>query len=127
MNIKLCFQQNFAKVDEDDHLLDEIELYITMNSSQKLAESDIENVNIISQVEHQIQNQEIKDSGWIFKKIISMEITFCNTNEMIGSIPFLFRSSAILIFENDDKDCFLWSIIASSHPCENIISNSVSN
>ena len=48
-----------------------------------------------------------------------METTFCKTKEMIGSIyvKIPLRSSAILIFENDDKNSFLWSVIASAHPC----------
>ena len=29
------------------------------------------------------------------------------------------RSSAILSIENNDKNCFIWSILASLHPCEN--------
>ena len=36
-------------------------------------------------------------------------------------------SSAILIIENDDKDCFLWSIIAYLHPCNNNHPNRASN
>ena len=34
------------------------------------------NIDVKSQVEHQIQNQEAKDSGWIFDKINSMRIRF---------------------------------------------------
>ena len=29
------------------------------------------------------------------------------------------RSSAILIIKNDDKYCFIWSILAKPHPCQN--------
>ena len=29
------------------------------------------------------------------------------------------RSNAILNFENNDKYCFIWSILASLHPCNN--------
>ena len=29
------------------------------------------------------------------------------------------RSSAILNIKNDDKYCFMWSILAKLHPCEN--------
>ena len=32
-----------------------------------------------------------------------------------GKIPL--RSSAILIFENDDKYCFLWLMLAKLHTC----------
>ena len=37
------------------------------------------------------------------------------------------RSSANMNFENDDKYCFLWSIIAYLHTCNNIHPNRVSN
>ena len=37
------------------------------------------------------------------------------------------RSSAILITVNDDKYCFIWSILASLHPCNNSHPNRVSN
>ena len=37
------------------------------------------------------------------------------------------RSNAILNIENNDKYCFLWSILASLHPFKNIHPNRVSN
>ena len=37
------------------------------------------------------------------------------------------RSNAILNVENNDKYCFLWSILASLHPCNNNHPNRVSN
>ena len=37
------------------------------------------------------------------------------------------RSSAIIHIENDDKYCFLWSILANLHPCKNNHPNRVSN
>ena len=37
------------------------------------------------------------------------------------------RSNAILNIENNDKKCFIWSILASHHPCNDIHPNRVSN
>ena len=37
------------------------------------------------------------------------------------------RSSAILNVENNDKYCFLWSILTSLYPCKNDHTNRVSN
>ena len=37
------------------------------------------------------------------------------------------RSNAILNFENKDKYCVFWSILASLHPCKNNHPNRVSN
>ena len=71
----------------------------------------------------------MKDSGWRFDKINSMTISFYKTNEMNGSnyIKIPLRSNAILNVENNDKYCFLWSILASLHPCINNHPNRVSN
>ena len=58
-----------------------------------------------------------------------MKILFYKTGELNGfsyvKIPF--RSSAILNIYNNDKYCFIWSILASLHPCENDHPNEVSN
>ena len=37
------------------------------------------------------------------------------------------RSSALVNNKNDDKYCFIWSVLASLHPCENGNPNRVSN
>ena len=47
-----------------------------MNVNQNLTESDENNIDVQSQVEHQSQLHETKDSGWIFDKINSMRIRF---------------------------------------------------
>ena len=62
-------------------------------------------------------NQEMKDSGWRFDKVISMTIYFYKTQELNGSnyVKLPLRSNAILNIQNDDKYCFIWSILA--HLC----------
>ena len=100
-----------------------------MNNKNKLTESDIDNIDIKSQLEHQIQIQETKESGWIFDKIISMKIRFYKTGELnassYGKNPL--RANALIIIKNNDKICFLWSILASLHPCDNDHHNRVSS
>ena len=58
-----------------------------------------------------------------------MTVYFYKTGEMNGwtyvKIPL--RSSAILNCENNDKYCFLWSILAYLHPCDNNNPNRVSS
>ena len=83
----------------------------------------------MSPLEHQKQQQEMKDSGWRFDKINSITVYFYKTNEMSGSnyVKISLRSNAILNIENNDKNCFLWSILASIHPCNNNHPNRVSN
>ena len=58
-----------------------------------------------------------------------MTISFYNTGIMDGSnyVKIPLRSSAILNIKNIDKYCFLWSILAKLHPCENSHSDGVSN
>ena len=71
----------------------------------------------------------MKDSGWRIDKINSMTVYFYKTNEMNGSnyVKIPLRSNAILNIENNDKYCFLWSILASLHPCIKNHPNRVSN
>ena len=58
-----------------------------------------------------------------------MKISFYKTGDLNGSsyVKIPLRSSAILIFQNNDNYCFVWSILASLHPCENDYPNGVSN
>ena len=123
------FSARFDKQGENDQLLDETELFINLNMNYNITQSDIDNIDLKSPLEHQIQKQEMKDSGWRFDKINSMTIYFYETTEMNGlnyvKIPL--RTNAILNIENNDKYCFLWSILAWLHPCNNNHPNRVSN
>ena len=112
------FSARFYKTNEEYQRKNEIELYINLNINHNLTESDINNIDVISQLEHQIQIQETKESGWIFDKINSMKISFYKTEELYGfsyvKVPL--RSSAILKIQNNDKNRFIWSFSASLHP-----------
>ena len=70
------FSARFDKQDENGQLLDEIELFINLNMNYNITQSDIDNIDIKSPFEHQIQKQEMKDSGWRFDKLYSMTIYF---------------------------------------------------
>ena len=78
-------------------------------------------IEVRSQLEHQIQIQETRESGWLFDKINSMKISFYKTGKLNGStyLKNFFRSNAILNIETNDKYCFLWSTVAYLYPCEN--------
>ena len=118
---QVVFSARFDKQVEDDQLLDETELFINLNNNHSLTQTDIDNIDVVSSLEHQIQQQEMKDSGWRFDKINSMTIYFYETTEMNGSnyIKIPLRSNAKLNVEKNDKYCFLWSILAWLHPCNN--------
>ena len=126
---KVVFPARFDKQDEDCQLLDETELFINLNINHNFTQIDLDNINITFPLERQIQQQEMKDSEWIFDMFNSMTISFYKTNEMNGSnyIKIPLRSNAILNFENNDKYCSLWSILASLHPLNNNHPNRVSN
>ena len=109
------FSASLYKINEEDQRYNEIELYMNLKINHNLSESDIDNIDVRSQLEHQIQIQETKESGWIFDKINSMKISFYKTVELNGTsyVKFPLRSNAILKVQNNDKYCFVWSILAS--------------
>ena len=103
-------------------------MFINLNINHNLTETEFDNIDEKSSIENQIQQQEMKDSGWQFDKINSMTIYFYQTGIMNGSnyVNTPLRLSAILNTENDDKKCFLWSILAYLRPCNNNHPNRVS-
>ena len=115
------FSARFDKQNEDNQVLDETELFNNLNINHNLTQTDIAIIDVVSPLEHQIQQQEMKDSGWRFDKINSITVYFYKTTELNGSnyVKIPLRSNAILNNENNDKFCFLWSILAYLHPCSN--------
>ena len=71
----------------------------------------------------------MKDSEWRFDKINSMTVYFYKTSYLNGSnyVKNPSRSNAVLNIENNDKYCFLWSILPYLHPCINNHPHRVSN
>ena len=117
ININLNITQflaSFYKTDDEDQRNNEIELFRNLNINHNFTESDIDIIDVRSQLEHQFQIQETKESGWLFDKINSMKISFYKTGELNGSsyVKIPLRSSAILNIQDNDKYCFLWSILA---------------
>ena len=70
------FSARFDKQDENNRVLDETELFINLNINHNLTQSDRDNIDIKSPLDDQIQQQQMKDSGWRFDKINSMTIYF---------------------------------------------------
>ena len=113
------FSAGFDKEDEDNQVLDETDLFNNLNINHILTKSDLDKIAIKFPLEHQIQQKEIKDSGRRFDKLEPMTIYFYRTGGMDGSnyVKIPLRANALLNIENNDKYCFLWSILASLHPC----------
>ena len=100
-NYQTVFSAIFDKQDEDGQILDETEMFFNLNINHNLTETDINITNVVSPLEYQKQQQEMKDSGWRLDKIISMTVYFYKTNELKGSNYFKIhlRSNAILSIE----------------------------
>ena len=86
-------------------------------------------IDVKSQLEHLIQVQETKNSGWVFDKINSMRIKFYKIGDLNSSsfVKIPLTASALINIKNKDKYCFLRSISAYLHPCENDHLKRVSN
>ena len=99
------FSARFDKQDENNQLLDETELFIVLNINHNLTETDINNIDVKSPLEHQIQQQEMKESAWRFDRISSMPVYFYKTGELNESIyvKIPLRSNAILNTETRYK------------------------
>ena len=74
IKFQVVFSAEFDKEDEFGFISDKTELFISLKINQILTLEDIEQTNICSQLESQITNQELKDSGWRFNKLVSMTI-----------------------------------------------------
>ena len=63
----------------------------------------------------------MKESGWNFQRINTMSISFYKSGELNRSsyVKIPLRSNALVNIKNDDKYCFIWSIVAGLHPCNN--------
>ena len=104
-NCHILFSASFFKINEEDQRSDEIELFFNLNINHNLTDSDVKNIDVESQLEHQIQIQETKESECIFDKSNSMKTRLCKTGELTGSnyVKIPLRSSAILNKENNDE------------------------
>ena len=118
---QLSFMLLFNKFEEDGDIRKEAEMVVNLSMVNNLTQSEIDNANIQWEVEARKQNLEMRESGWHFQRVNSMTISFYNTGNMDGSsyVKVPLKSSAILKIKNNDKYCFLWSILAYLHPCEN--------
>ena len=117
---QLSFMLLFYKFEEDGDIRKEAEMTVTLNMTNNLTQSEIDNVDIQWDLEARKQNLEMRESGWNFQRVNSMTISFYNTGNMDGSsyIKIPLRSSAIVNIKNDDKYCFIWSILVKLHPCD---------
>ena len=129
MIFQTVFSARFDKQNEYNQVIYETELIFNLNISHNLTESDRDKTDIKSPLEHQIQQQEVKNFGWRLDKINRMAVYFYKTVELNGSnyVKIPLRSNDNSIIENIEKYCFIWSVLASLHPCNNNHPYRVSN
>ena len=82
----ILFSATFIKITEEDQRKDKTELYFNLNFKHNLTETEIKNIDVKSQLEHQNQIQEKKENVWIFDKIISMKIRFIKQEKQIDQL-----------------------------------------
>ena len=70
------FSARFDEQDEHNQVLDATELNINLNNKHNLTHTDIDNIDGKSPLDHQIQQREMKDSGWRFDKKNSYDYIF---------------------------------------------------
>ena len=73
---QLTFLLLFNKNGEDDEIITEIELPITLSFTQNLTQSEIENIIIQWTLKNRIQSVEMKKSGWKFQRTNTMGTSF---------------------------------------------------
>ena len=78
------FSARFDKQDEDNQILDETEIFINLNMNHKLTQTDIDNIDVKPPLEIQIQQQQMKHSGWRFDEINLITIYFYKTVQLNG-------------------------------------------
>ena len=73
---QITFLVIFNKYGEDNDILSETELPITLSFTHNLTQPELDNINIQWTLENRIQSIEMKESGWTFQRINSMKYHF---------------------------------------------------
>ena len=119
---KFIYQLSFLafcnKYGEEEEITSQIELPNILTFTENLTQSDLNKIDIQWALENRIQKIEMKESGWNYQMINSMSIKFYETGILKGSsyVKIPLRSCALLNIEDNDKYCFLWSILAKLYP-----------
>ena len=82
MKHQILFSASFYKIIEEDQRRDENKFFNKLNDNHKLTETEINDIDVKSQLEHRIQIHEIKENCWIFDKINSMKVGFYKTGKL---------------------------------------------
>ena len=89
--------------------------------------TDVDEVynEMVDEIETAIQKTEnAEGSGWRFSKIIKLELHTAkwdplNAGSYIDLPPFLKNKKALINMQNEDEECFKWSILRALNPKDN--------
>ena len=83
-----------------------------------LTRLQLNDIDIMTDLDSEIENRDMDGSGWNIQGISQIKIYFHKTNAINGMtyVEFPLRTNAILKIQNNERYCFLWSILASVHP-----------
>ena len=116
---KIRFYANVKYLLElEDGLSEEVNHYIGVDIINILTRLQLNDIDIMTDLDNEIENRDIEGSGWNVQGINHLKIYFHKTNPINGQtyVEFPIRTNAILNIQNNDTYCFLWSILACIHP-----------
>ena len=75
----------------------------------------------VQTIEERIQNFNQRGSNWRFQRVLSLGIHFTDFQPLRGStyLPLpkkIVDRKAVINMENDDDQCFKWSVVRARHP-----------
>ena len=118
---KIRFYANVKYLlEHEDELPEESNHYIGVDVIDILTRLQLNDLDITTELDNEIENRDMEGSGWNFQGINHIKIYFHKTNPINGQtyIKFPIRTNSILNIQNKDTYCFLWSILANLHPVD---------
>ena len=116
---KIRFYANVKYLlEHEDELSEEVNHYIGVDIINILTRLQLNDLDIMSDLDNEIQNRDMEGSGWNVQGINHLKIYFHKTNPINGMTykKFPIRTNSILNIQTNDTYCFLCSILASIHP-----------
>ena len=104
----------------EDEPIEVADHYIAIPIIENLTRLQLNDLDIMSDLDNEIERREMEGSGWDMQGIKHLKIYFHKTNPLNGRtyVKFPIRSNSILNIQNKDAYCFLWSILANIHPVD---------
>ena len=112
----------FDQFIEETMETEELEMVIRLKMINVLTPSDITAIDVRQAILAEIEEAEMRGSGWRLNKIVSMDLHLYKTNDLskYGAtyVKLPFESKSLLNVQNTDKYCFVWCVLASLYPVD---------